>query len=223
MEITFGQLLQFMAIPVFLLVGFWFLNNRKKLPSKWNLFWHRAKAVKVNFITRSGRNIEKIVVPDARGMMKIDGGSYPYLKEASVINADLRIPEITLSQSQPYPAIPEFIEVKLRTKVRKPKEGGGFIEEDGDIPGHLVSFHNVKSLKLAGKVAEEYQQMLGSKIVDDIVKATSKRMEQLELMFYIVIAILIVDLIGHIKNGHDISQLGSKVDGVLQFVGSSHK
>lgn len=218
MEISTTALLQLMFLPLFLLAVVWFARNRKKLPSKWVLFWSRSRAIKVNFLTRSGRNIERIIKPDARGMMHIEGGSYPFLKEASTINAELRIPEVWVSESQPYPAIPDLVEVKVKTLVKKPKEGGGFQEVESEIPGHLVSFHNIRSLKLAGKTAQEIEQMLGSKIVNDIVNATSKQMQRLELMFYITIGIAFLCLVGFFVIHQDVSKLSATVEGVLHYV-----
>jgi len=223
MELTFNQVLQLMFMPVFLITVFWFINNRKKLSSKWTLFWHKSRAVKVNLLTRSGRNIEKIVEPDARGIMHIDGGAYPYLKETATINADLRIPEVWVSESQPYPAIPEIVKTTVRGMVKKPKEGGGFEDVEEDIPGHLVSFHNIRSLKLAGKTAQEIEQMLGSKIVDDIVNATSRQMQRLEIMFWIIIGIGAVCVIGFITTHNDISKLANLLDGVLKFAADAKK
>lgn len=188
-EVTPAQLIQVFIFPWFVMVAFWLIKNRKRLTDKWNLTFNKARTVKVNFLTSSGRNIERFVKPDSRAIMHINGGSYTYHKDFSSLNAEHRIPEVWVMENQPHPVGGDIVRLVSKTKVKEPQTDGSVKEVDAEVPTILLSFTHSTAQKLMGKTALEIEEMLNSKIINDIVNASSKQMQKLEMMFYIMLGV----------------------------------
>lgn len=213
------QLVQVMFLIPTLLCIIWLAKNRKHAVDKFNLTFKKARTVKVNLHTRSGRVIERYVIPDARGLMQIEKGTYVFNKDLAQINAKYRIPEITVIESQPHGPIPDMVEDGVEIEVVTPSANGMMITSKKMVPTWIASYRSHTPQKLAGKTAQEIQDALNSKIVHDIVNATAEQMKKIELIFYIVIGILVVVILGMFTIHNDVSQLKAFIQGTAAAAG----
>lgn len=195
MEIGIGLLTFLMLFPLLFVGVLILIMNLGKLSDKLNLWFRKSRCVKVNFLTLSGRNIEKFVVPDSRGLMHINKGTYVFNKDYSVTNARYSIPEVSVYESQVAPPSPDIVEMSVETEVHVPNGDGTDSIQLKKVPVHVVSFRRMSPQKLNGKTAQEVEGLLNAKIVDDIVNASSKQMQKLEMMFYLVLGLYALGLL----------------------------
>lgn len=212
MNVSTWQLIQLAAMPFFLVFSVWFIKNRKDMKSKWNLLWHKNKTIKVNLITRSGRNREVYTVPDARGIMHIEKGSYVYHKETSVWNVKQALPEVTVLESQVSPPIPQLLVSYVETELPEINGEGQVSVTKEKVPKYLLSYARMKAEKLLGKTAQEIESMLASKIVQDALRATSATMARVELIFIIVCVIAGLELLSGFLMYQKLNQIGATME-----------
>lgn len=196
MEVTAWQLLNLMFAPLAVLGALWFIKNRNRLSDWWNITFNKARTVKINLLTSSGRNIERFIKPDNKGILHINGAAYVFDRDFSVLNSLYRIPESWYIEGQISPVAPDFIEHKVKTQVKVAKDNGTTVTEERELPSYTVSFSKATAQRIAGKTGYEIEELLKSKIVEDIVNASAKQMAKLEMMFYILLGVAAICLLG---------------------------
>lgn len=217
MEEAYRLLIAGLAFPVIYSFA-WVIRNKKRgIITLFNLRFRRARSVKVNFRTASNRVIEHVIVPDERGFMAIDGGYYKFDKDFATTNSKLGIPEIDILEAQIVPSDVDIVEVKDGRKViiKVKGEDGKLMEKEKLLPLYIAQHQRLMSKKLEGLMAKEVHDVMNSKIVRDITTATSQTMSRLDLMFYMVIAILGITLLGFIVIYNQISALRAVMEAVL--------
>lgn len=217
MEEAYRLLIAGLAFP-FIFSLAWVIRHKKRgIVTLWNLRFRRARSVKVNFRTASNRVIEHVVVPDERGFMAIDGGYYKFDKEFATTNSKLSIPEIDILEAQIVPSDAGIVEVKDGRKITIKVKGidGKLMEEERLLPLYVVQHQRLMSRKLEGLMAKEVHDVMNSKIVRDITTATSQTMSRLDLMFFMIIGILGVCLLGFIVIFNQISALRAVLEAIL--------
>jgi hypothetical protein len=174
----------------------WLFAKRKLIKDKFNLLFRKKRVVKVNFLTTSGRNEERFLVPDTQGMIHVDGQTSVYNRDLAIINARYRIPEITLIQNQIMPVMADIAVLDKEVEVLVPNADGTETMVKRKIPDYVLTYKKISAKKLEGMTAQEVRNALDSKIIKDIVTATNPQMQKLEIMFWIVIAIAVIEIIG---------------------------
>lgn len=174
----------------------WFISvNKGKLMDRFNLVFRRSRTIKVNVRTRSGRTIERFIVPDNRGILHVGKGVYAYVHEVATINARYRIPEITILETQIHPATPEIVAKETEIEVKVAKGDGTFENTKMKIPNYFLSVAHLQPETLQGHVAQEMKQALDSHIVSDVLTASDKTMKKIELMFIMILVNLALTFI----------------------------
>lgn len=171
------------SLPFVILGVRYTIKHKGLLKDRFNLTFRRNRVVKVNFITKSNRNIERYVVPDKRGFLHLYGGTYAFVEELARINTFYRIPEITLLQSQIQPPIGEVTAIEKEVEVEILQPDGTKKLEKMKVPTFLLTFFNIKPESLNGHIAEEIELALNSHIVSDILTASDRTLKRIELMF----------------------------------------
>ncbi len=222
MEITPWQLVNLMMMPLFLLAAFWLLKNRNRLSDWWNITFNKARTVKVNLLTASGRNIERFIKPDNRGILHINGSAYVFDRDFSVLNSLYRIPESWYIEGQISPVGPDFVEHKVKTRVKVARDDGTTVEEERELPSYTVSFSKVTAKRIGDKTGHEIEELLKSKIVEDIVRASSKEMAKLELMFYILLGVAAICLLGFMWMNGKLGDVNTQLEVIRALAGGSN-
>lgn len=200
--LTIPALLILMLFPWIVAFGLYIKTHKGRLKDRFNLIWRKNRVVKVNFQTASGRNIERYIVPDKRGLLHISGGVYAYVHELATTNARFRIPEITIIESQIHPPTGDLTKLETEAEVSVPQTDGSVKKEKKMIPTYLLSFANKSPEKLNGHVAQEMKLALDSHIVEDVLTASDKTLRKIELMFILsCITLGAVVIIGIILGG----------------------
>lgn len=191
------------AIPWIIMGAVYIKIHKGYLKDRFNLRFRRSSVIKVNFQTRTGRNIERYIVPDKHSLLHINGGTYAYIEELSTINTRYRIPEITLLQSQIHPPIGDVIEVQgQEVEISVPQPDGTLKKEKRKVPNYVISYASKKPETLNGHIAEEIQGVLDSHIVSDILTASNAYLRKIELLFIIAcVCLVLIILFGFILIG----------------------
>lgn len=179
------------------------LDNRK-LSERFNVWFRKGRIVKVNFVTSSGRNRERFIVPDSRGLMHIDGGTYPFVKDVSIINSSLRVPEVWVLENQPHPISPTIVRSRVINEIAS---DGTLSSTESDIPYYYLQFADAQPEKLKEKTAKELGEMLKSKIVDDIIRAGSKDLQRMSYILYATLAVLGLQVISSVAIWSKLSEM----------------
>lgn len=194
----YGGMLLFTLPFVLMLIG-WFVVNSQFLGDRFNLLLRKGRTVKVNFHTTSGRNVERYIIPDKRGNMHISGGFYAFVKELSVTNAKHRIPEIHCLEGQIQPLSPEIYQLEgVEADVKVLQPDGSSVPSRIRVPQYVASFVGLAPARLNGLVAQEVEAALNSHIIEDIVLATDKKLQQAAVTFILCIVILAVAVLSAI-------------------------
>lgn len=213
MELTPYEVVQ---VALFLPAAFLSLyvgRNAKRLKDVRNLWFRKARTVKVNFVTLSGRVIERFIVPDSRGIMRIEGGAYYYHKDVAQINAKHRIPEITILENQIHPPTADV--ARVRAPILDAQVGAGDVSSvTDDVPTWVLSWRRLKPKELEGMVAQELASALNTKIINDIVNSSSPQMRKMELAFYVSLGILGVTVLGMLFLYAKLNDMQSLMEGL---------
>lgn len=198
----YSHLAAALIIPA-IATGVWIAKNKGRWFDTYNLLFRKARCVKVNFHTASGRNIERFIVPDSRGFMRINGGVYKFHKEFAEINQRYRIPEVDVLESQITPPQASLGVDESDTEVDVAQPDGTVIKMKRKVPTYYRSFRREIPQKTNDLWAHEVAAFADSHIVMDITTATAQVLRQLQWTFYLSIATLVIMTIGlYMLNGN---------------------
>lgn len=203
-----------MSTPIIFGVIAWFIVNHKRLPDKFNLMFRRARVVKVNFLTAAGKNFVLFRVPDRRGNFNIRGGFYVYPREQNVYDAYLRVPEVSFLEGQIHAVTPEILENFAEIPVKVEKDDGSIVTEIKKVPFYVASYRGLSPEKLKEWTSQEVMSALNSHIIEDIINASAKQLQRLELMFYLMIALVIIALVGFAITWNNVSDVKELLGGI---------
>jgi len=202
-------------LPAGLLLVVWSVKNRKRIPDLLRLRFKRKVVVKVNFLTRTGRNDERFIVPNHEGVMSINGGKYLFAREFAIINARWRIPEVTVLENQIHPPNNGIGRTALvETEVEVPNKDGTVTLKKVEVPSYVLSYRNQASQKLNGLWAHQMGEFADSGIVHDITVSTARVLKLLEWTFYLAIGSVVLTLLVGLILYNKMSDISHSIDAV---------
>lgn len=174
---------------------------------KFNLWFRKPRTIKVNLITRSGRNIEHFVVPDENGIFAIKDAAYLFDRDSSIHNARWRVPECTVYESQTHSPSTPVKEVLVPAIVEIEGDDGTIVQEEKLVPRHVLSFRAVDPKTTEGMTAQQINRVVNAKIVRDIISASSTSLQKIDKMYLLLLVILGIIIVGGFMIGSAISDL----------------
>lgn len=204
-----------LAFPTLMFI-IWAIKQNGRWSDTFNLLFRRSRCVKVNFHLASGRNVERYIIPDSQGWMRIGDGVYRYHKEFAEINQRYRIPEVSVLESQIAPASPALGMSKIDMQVAN--EDGIVTEKEVLAPTYFLTYRNQAPKRLNELWAQEVARFADSNIVADITTATAQIMKRIEWTFYIAIGIFALVAISMVLNSTGIAGIQERLDNFVTVV-----
>lgn len=193
--VTYENLAYMLFFPTMAIL-IWAAKQKGRWMDTINLQFRKSRCVKVNFHTASGRNIERFIIPDGQGFMRINGGVYKFEKEFAEINQRHRIPEVDVLESQITPPSPDVGSSVTEVEVEQLQSDGTVVKVKKEVPTFFLTYKRQIPKRTNELWAQEVARFADSNIVADITTATARVMKILEWTFYITLLLLAVTVLG---------------------------
>lgn len=212
-ELTPGELLIVMLAPIAGVAAIILIKNARRITDMWNLRFRRARTVRADMHTQSGRVVTRFVVPDDRGLFRHRDGAYHFPPEGYEIDARYSIPKADFIEVQ-IPAEAGRLEMSEHEVEVTVMKDGASTTETKKVPQFLISHSRIRPrlLPLArrdektGKVkmtdeppvtSLEIADALDSKIVQEVTSASiaDLQMNRVFILQLILVGVLVLGLI----------------------------
>lgn len=193
--------------PGIILGALYLAKNMKRLPDIYRLVFKRDKCVLVRFRTRTNTIIERYMIPDEHGIMRIDGGIYQYDSKLACFNKRRRMHEFVCIENQFFSEKGELHKLTVKAPVIVTGENGAQETREEEVPQYVLSFANIipKKIVIPGEEDEDGnilpEEHLGAKelndfaeshVSKDIITATAQEMGFLKIAALLAGGALIV-------------------------------
>lgn len=227
MQASLTEIIELMLVVPLVVTLLWLIKNRKNAQDIICRYFRRGKCVKIRFRTVANNVLYKYRVPDSHGMVMIDGGLYHYQKECAVYDSNARMFEITFIENQMEPVTGEVLVSEKEVKV-KVKENGRKVEKSLKVPTGIIDYTELRPRMVTlpnvynenGDLIEQEQsytaqavkEFSDDHVASDIVKSSSKSLEDIKTILMITIGLGLVAIVTAYLVYDGFKRLDARVD-----------